>query len=192
MHSRLSPRATVALCLFAAFSLWINWRAKSLEFGVRGHGEASALIGKPAPGLALESLDGHPISLTDYRGKTLVVSFWASWCGPCRMEMPELAKFYRQEHKAGSDFDIIAISIDHDKADAAGAVEALNLPFPVAVDSDSRVANLYGVESIPMLFVVDKAGKITYSNVGFEMGTDFMLAQQLNIKNYSSADGEAK
>lgn len=192
MRSRPSRRAVLALAALAVFTAWITWRAKTIELGTHGHNAPSALVGKPAPEFAVESLDGRRISLADYRGKTLVVTFWASWCGPCRMEMPVLARFYRQTHKAGSDFEILAISIDETKDAAASAAKSLKIPFPVGMDSDSRVADSYGVESIPMLFVADKTGKVTYSNTGFAMGGDIALAMQLGIKNYSPVGGDEK
>ncbi len=189
MRSRPSPRAILALAAVAAFTVWITWRAKALELGSHRHDAPSVLIGKPAPDFALESLDGHQVSLADYRGKKLVVTFWASWCGPCRMELPVLAKFYQQTHKPDSDFEVLAISIDTEKDAAQGAARTLKLPFPVLLDSDSRLSDTYHVEAIPMMFVIDKAGSVAQSHTGFEVGLDFILAQQLDIKNYTPLPG---
>lgn len=103
-----------------------------------------------------------------------------------------LAKFYEKTHKSGSDFEILAISIDTTKDAAQEGATSLKIPFPVLLDKDSRVADSYFVEGIPTLFVVDKTGKVIYSSTGFQMGLDFMLAQQLNIKNYSPVFGDKK
>jgi peroxiredoxin len=157
--------------------------------GSRSRNDASALIGKPAPDFSLQSLGGGRVSLHDYRGKTTVVAFWASWCGPCRMEMPMLARFYRQMHKPDSGFEFLAISIDETKEPAQGAANTLKIPFPVLLAAGSRIADAYGVDNIPMLLVIDKAGKVRYSHIGFNMGLDILLAQQLDIKNYVAGSG---
>ena len=181
-----------AIAILAIFTAWINWRAKALEIGYRGRNAASQLTGKPAAEFALESLEGPTISFRDYRGKTLVISFWASWCGPCRMELPLLVEFYRQTHKQESDFEIIAISIDTTRSDAERAAKSLKLPFPVLLDADSRVAEAYLVNSIPTMFVIDKSGTITYSDTGFRIGFDILLAQKLGLKNYTPVAGGRK
>lgn len=185
MRLRVSVRAVAGIAALAAFTVWITWRAKALELGTRHHDTQSVLTGKPAPQFSLESLDGHRLSLADYHGKTLVVTFWASWCGPCRLEMPLLAGFYQQTHGSGSNFEIVAISVDSEKNAAANAAKTLKIPFPVLLDPDSRVSDSYGVDSIPMMFVIDKTGKVTHSHVGFEPGLDMLLADQVGVKNYT-------
>ena len=171
------------------FTAWITWRAKAIEMGGRAEAAPARLVGKPAPAFALETLDGQKISLADYHGKTLVTTFWASWCGPCRMEFPVLVKFYQEQHKAGSNFEILAISVDAQKDDAEGAARALKIPFPVLLDAGNHMSDAYQVDAIPTLFVINPAGKVVFVQTGFQMGLDFMLAQQLAIKNYSPAGG---
>jgi hypothetical protein len=96
-----------ALVVLATFTVWITWRAKAIELAGRWSQAPSALIGKPAPDFDLQSLDGRKVSLADYRDRTLAVTFWASWCAPCRMELPVLTKFYQQTHNDGSSFEIL-------------------------------------------------------------------------------------
>lgn len=180
-------RSALAIAALAVFTVWITWRAKALEMGSRPEGTASQMLGKPAPDFALESLGGQKIALADYRGKTLVASYWASWCGPCRMEIPVLAKFYQRTHHADSNFEILAISVDRERDAAAGAAKSLKMPFPVLLDPESHTADAYKVDAIPTLFVIDKSGKVVFTHTGFTMGLDLMLAQQLAIKNYSAA-----
>jgi hypothetical protein len=102
---RTDLRSVLAIATLATFTVWITWRAKSIE--LLGHsGQArSALMGKPAPDFDLESLDGRRVSLADYRGKTVALTFWASWCAPCRMELPVLTKLYEQTHNSESSFE---------------------------------------------------------------------------------------
>ena len=108
------------------------------------------------------------------------------------MELPALARFYRQTHKSGSDFEIFAISIDDDKEAAQGAANTLKLPFPVLLDLDRRIAESYHIDSIPTLFVIDKSGKVVWSNVGFNAGLEAMLATQLGLQNYNPVAGGAQ
>jgi peroxiredoxin len=137
------------------------------------------------------------VSLADYRGKkNLVLSYWASWCGPCKVELPELREFYRQHHKADADFEILAISIDEEKADAEEYVATEKLPFPVLLDPHSRVADSYTVGAIPTMFVVDKSGKIIYAHTGVDQVMQFQLMRSLGIKmpgiDDDEKDGEKK
>jgi len=185
MRSPPPLRLIAGVAALALFNLWITWRAKAIEMGARLQTAPSPLIGKPAPEFAAESLDGKRISLSDYGGKTLVATFWASWCGPCRLELPALAKLYQQQHKADSLFEILAISIDSARQNAAGAAKTLRLPFPVLLDLDNRISDAYHVEAIPVMFVIDRNGKVVSSHTGFSMTLDFMLAQELGIKNYN-------
>ena len=186
MRARPSASAAVALAALAAFTVWITWRAKTIETSLGAlEGQASALDGKPAPDFRLASLDGRTVSAADFRGKKkLVVNFWASWCGPCRMEMPVLTRFYRQTHKGDADYEIVSISVDNDRATAETAATQLKLPFAVLLDPTSKTLQSYGVDAIPAMFVIDKDGKVIHGQVGFEAGLDFILAQELGIKNY--------
>lgn len=190
MHARPSPSATVALAILAGFTVWITWRAKAIESGLSGHiGRITALDGKPAPDFQLASLDGRTVSVAEFRGKKkLVVSFWASWCGPCRRELPVLARFYQQTHDA-ADYEIVAISVDNNRADAQAGATQLKLPFPVLLDLTGATSQVYGVDAIPALFVIGKDGKVLNGQAGFEMGFELLLAQQLGIKNYNPAAG---
>jgi len=185
MRARPSFQATAAVVILVVFTVWITWRAKAIEAKLSSTAETPDVVGKPAPDFQLLSLGGGPVSLADFRGrKNLVVSIWASWCGPCRMELPQLAAFYRQTHKADSDFDIVAISIDEDPEAARAAAARMKLPFTVLVDPRDKISELYGVNAIPALFVIDKNGRVSHAQVGYEVTLEFVLAQQLGIKGY--------
>ena len=137
---------------------------------------------KRAPDFSLPALDGRTISLSDYEGKKkLVLSFWASWCGPCRLELPALRSFYERAHKPDTDFEFLAISIDDTREAAEAAVKETGLPFPVLLDLRQKAANAYNVYGIPTLFVIDKSGRVAYGGVGFNAGLEFILAGQLGI-----------
>jgi cytochrome c biogenesis protein CcmG, thiol:disulfide interchange protein DsbE len=189
MRSRPSAAGAIAIAGLAVFTIWITWQAKALELRLHGHNPGAELTGKPAPAFSLPALDGRTVSLADYRGRNVVLSFWASWCGPCRMEAPLLRTFYQRTHKAHADYELLAISLDETREAAQAAASELKMPFPVLLDSTGKVGQEYRVEGIPTLMVIDKTGTVRYSSVGFDMTMGVMLAQQLGIKDYTPVTG---
>jgi len=146
------------------------------------HGNSTTLLFKLAPDFQLPSLDGRTVALGEFHGtKNVVLIFWASWCGPCRLEMPGLVSFYTRTHKPDSDYEILAISIDEYPESAQGAAANMKAQFPVLIDTGQKAAGAYGVWSIPTLFVIDKTGKVIYSKEGFDIGLEFELAGNLAI-----------
>ena len=191
---KLKTWQAVAIALLALFTIFITWRVKRLEQSVLERTSASAMISKSAPEFTLPALSGDTVSLADYRGKkTVVVSYWASWCGPCKVELPELREFYKRYHKADANFEILAISIDENKADAEQYAEAEKLPFPVLFDPQSKTADAYSVEGIPTLFVIEKDGKIVHGHAGLEQAMQIQLMSELGLKYTGMEDaGETK
>jgi len=182
----MPSRSVFAIVGLVLFTVWITWRAKTIEAGfARNPSAHHPAHGTPAPAFRLPALDGRSVALADYRGRNVVITFWASWCGPCRMEMPILRAFYERTHKQDADFEILAISTDSAREDAATAATELKIPFLVLHDTDGKISDQYGVNAIPTLFVIDKRGFVSYSRVGLDMTMEIMLAQQLGIKNYS-------
>lgn len=185
-----ASRSTPALALIAAFTVWITWQAKTLEGRLTPDAQVAALRGKPAPAFSLAALDGHTMSVADFRGKSrLVVSFWASWCGPCHVELPALARFYRRTHKSDAGYELVAINIDDEREAAETAATELKLPFAVLLDPNGTVMHTYGVNAIPALIVIDKDGTVIRSVIGLDPSVEFALAQDLGIKNYNPFDG---
>ena len=151
-------------------------------------------VGSRAPEFTLPALNGDTVSLADYRGKkTVVVSYWASWCGPCKVELPELREFYKRYHKANANFEVLAIHIDKQQGDAEKYAEAEKLPFPVLFDPQSKTADAYSVEGIPTMFVIDKSGKIVHAHLGLEQAMQIQLMGELGLKYAGMEDaGETK
>jgi len=118
-------------------------------------------VGRPAPAFAQANAKGKPIALSSFKGQYVLVDFWASWCGPCRMENPNVLKSYRQYHAKG--FTVLGVSLDDKKADWLKAINKDGLPWMQVSDLKgwkNDVAVLYGVEGIPMNYLIDKEGKI--------------------------------
>jgi len=131
VRPRLSATAILSITVLAVCTVLLTWRASLLETALQSESEQPELVEKPAPDFSALTLDGRTVSLADFRGqKKVVVAFWASWCGPCRLEMPSLVQFYKRNHSDSSDFEILAVSIDEDPKEAADFATAMKLNFP--------------------------------------------------------------
>jgi peroxiredoxin len=112
-----------------------------------------------APQFSLPSLDGRELALNDYQGKYLLVNFWATWCGPCKVEMPSLELLYRKFQERN--FAMIAVSNDIFGAQVVKPyVQSQNFTFPVGLDPKLKVSNQFGVISLPTTFLINPQGKI--------------------------------
>ena len=121
--------------------------------------------GVPAPNFSLPDLEGKKVSLTDFKGKVVLLNIWATWCAPCVEEMPSMEKLY-QELK-GEDFELLAISVDESGAEAVKPfLEKHKLGFPVLLDTKGEIKNLYQATGIPESFIIDKEGMIVEKIVG--------------------------
>ncbi len=123
------------------------------------------LKGKPAPGFTLVTLDGRKVSLSDYKGRPVLVNFWATWCAPCKLEMPWFEEF-RSKYSAQG-FEILGIAEDDaGKDEIAKAVKKINVSYPILL-TDGKVAPAYGgVDYLPMSFYVDRKGLVEIQTSG--------------------------
>ncbi|HVW62293.1 MAG TPA: TlpA disulfide reductase family protein [Puia sp.] len=118
-------------------------------------------IGKPAPAFVQNDVSGKPIALDSFKGQYVLVDFWASWCGPCRAENPNVVKVYQEYHPKG--FAVLGISLDNNKDKWLDAIKKDQLEWTQISDLkgwQNSVAELYGIKAIPMNFLLDKEGKI--------------------------------
>lgn len=117
-----------------------------------------------APDFTLKTLDGRTVSLSDFRGKAVLINFWASWCMPCRVEMPAIERAYRRYRAEG--FEVLAIDIEETPETVQDFVNELGLTFTVLLDEDGTVAQQYFVRGIPTSFFLDRQGYVVASHLG--------------------------
>lgn len=110
----------------------------------------------PAPHFTLPNLEGKRVSLKDFRGKLLLLNFWASWCIPCREEMPAIERLYQRYKNQG--FVILGVNVKDDKKSALSFVRELNITFPIGFDPNGEVGLLYGAWGLPTTYLIDAKG----------------------------------
>jgi cytochrome c biogenesis protein CcmG, thiol:disulfide interchange protein DsbE len=131
-----------------------------LAFGLLSKGEAKIALGQPAPDKTLPRLEGPgEANLADYRGKWVLLNFWASWCEPCRAEAPALEDFYRRHRRTG--FTVLGVDLDDATSDAREFVAKNGLTYPQLRDGDGRERrDAYGMTGFPESFLVNPSGKL--------------------------------
>ena len=120
----------------------------------------------PAPDFVLEDMDGKPYTLEDFRGKVVLVNFWATWCPPCRREMPSLERLYQA--MKDKPFVVLAVNQWESPDHVFSYMGDLSVfpTFPILFDSDSEVSEAYAVKGLPTSFVIDKQGRLAYRAIG--------------------------
>ena len=126
--------------------------------------------GGPAPQFNLASRGGKDVSLTQYKGQVVMINFWASWCGPCRQEMPLLESIYKKYNKLG--FTLIGVNVEPDSKAAEDWLKATPVSFPILFDKDSKVSKLYEVAGMPSTVIIDRKGKVRVLHRGYKPGDE--------------------
>jgi len=119
---------------------------------------------KEAPGFTLKNLDGKTVSLSQYRGKVVFLNFWASWCPPCRQEMPSMERL--NEVFGKKDFVILAVNVEQDIEAVKAFLEDYPYTFPILLDPEAKAQQAYGVYRFPESFLIDKKGNVVRKFVG--------------------------
>ena len=138
---------------------------------------SSGLEGHTAPDFALKSSTGDNLRLSEYRGDVVMINFWATWCGPCRQEMPLLDELYTRYKRVG--FNLLGVNIDDDSGRAMDMIEELGVNFPVLFDARKEVSKLYEVEAMPVTVIVDREGTVRYVHHGYKPGYEQMYLDQI-------------
>jgi len=140
---------------------------------------SSGLEGQAAPDFALKSSSGENLRLSEFRGDVVMINFWATWCGPCRQEMPLLDELYTRYERVG--FNLLGVNIDDDSRRAMQMIEELGVNFPVLFDSRKEVSKLYEVEAMPVTVLVDREGNVRYVHHGYKPGYEEMYLNQVRL-----------
>lgn len=149
--------------------------------GAGGDGKAVVEVGREAPAYAAVTLDGAKTSLADYRGKVVLLNVWATWCAPCRAEIPYLQSLYERHRSEG--FEVIGVSVD-----AAGTEETIRgfqkdfeMQYPIWLDPDERVQTLYMALGVPASYLIDREGVLRWKHLGTVRPTDLVFTQTLAL-----------
>jgi peroxiredoxin len=124
----------------------------------------------PAPAFTLAARGGQDVSLAQYRGQVVMINFWASWCGPCRQEMPLLESIYKKYNKMG--FTMLGVNVEPDSNAANEWLKATPVSFPILCDRDSKVSKLYDVAGMPSTVIIDRSGKVRVLHRGYKPGDE--------------------
>jgi cytochrome c biogenesis protein CcmG/thiol:disulfide interchange protein DsbE len=202
---------TAVLSILAAFGWagWANWEYRKqaaeqmstqttqgkLVLDASGAPQfVSPLQGKPAPAFTLEDLSGNKVSLASYKGKALLINFWATWCAPCKIETPWLIDLRNQYAAQG--FEILGISADdinrgdaqklsEEKQEIAHFVQQMHMPYPVLIDGDSVSQPYGGLDALPTSYFVDRNGTVIAAQLGLTSKNEIEanIKKALGVKN---------
>jgi peroxiredoxin len=131
----------------------------------------------PAPDFALPARDGGQVRLSELKGQVVMINFWATWCGPCRQEMPQLDRLYQKYKSSG--FVLLGVNVDEDVRKATDVAAKLGVTFPVLLDTDKAVSKLYDLSTMPSTVIIDRDGKVRYFHRGYLAGYEDNYDKQI-------------
>jgi thiol-disulfide isomerase/thioredoxin len=143
-------------------------------------GGGSRQIGAPAPAIRVESMSGKALALDDYRGKVVLLDVWASWCGPCKQELPMLDDMAKRLRGQGVDVEVLAVSVDQERANVVKFLKARpRWSLTIAHDPKGEIADRFSPEKMPTSYVIDREGIVRYVNSGFEPSDAAVIERRL-------------
>jgi peroxiredoxin len=138
---------------------------------------APSLVGREAPDFVLKGADGRNLRLSEYRGQVVVVNFWARWASDSREEMSALDRINTTYHRAG--LVVLGVSVDEDLRRAREFADAMKVQYPILFDTSPELGRDYLLQRMPVTVLVDRAGVVRYSNVGFKRGDEVTYLNQI-------------
>ena len=157
LHVLLTVAAAMGVLISLVVLVQPQSGAVSLPAALPGIAPAPAK-GRPAPDFSLPLLDGSQLRLSDLRGKAVILNFWATWCPPCRTEMPDLEAVWRERGKDG--LVIVGVDLGESPSSVQSFVTRVGVTYPIALDIDQRVGVLYATNSLPTTYFIDASGTI--------------------------------
>jgi peroxiredoxin len=139
----------------------------ALVLGVILSASAAELSG-PAPDFALPARDGGQVTLAELEGQVVMLNFWATWCGPCRQEMPHLESLYQRYSDLG--FTLLGVNVEEDSSGADKFLAGTPVTFPILFDPKSEVSKKYDVIAMPSTVLIDRAGNLRFIHHGYQPG----------------------
>jgi len=138
---------------------------------------AADIVNKPAPDFALRSMQGPSMRMSEHLGEVVIINFWATWCGPCRQEMPLLDALYGKYKQAG--LVLLSVNIDEKVEPAIEMAQTLKVSYPVLFDARKEVSRAYDVGAMPVTVLVDRAGVVRYVSEGYKPGYEKRYTEKL-------------
>jgi len=167
----LHPKATATLALIAPLAL------AALLLLAAPHAEPAIAPASSAPDFTLRTMEGPNLRLQEQRGQVVMINFWATWCGPCRQEMPHLNRLFEKYRASG--FVLLGVNVDDDPRNAAEVAAKLGVKFPMLLDTDRKVSHLYDLSSMPSTLLIDRDGKVRYLHRGYQSGFEDTYEKQI-------------
>jgi thiol-disulfide isomerase/thioredoxin len=138
---------------------------------------ANAAGDPPAPTFSLPARGGSTIDLSQYKGQVVMINFWASWCVPCRQEMPLLDSIYKKYKPLG--FTLLSVNVEPEQKDAENFLKQTPVTFPVVFDAKSKVSGLYNVQGMPTTVFIDRKGNVRLMHVSYKAGDENLYMDQI-------------
>jgi peroxiredoxin len=138
---------------------------------------APAAASEPAPDFTLPSRDGGNMQLSALKGQVVMINFWATWCGPCRQEMPLLEQLHAKYEPLG--FTLLGVNVEPDSATATTWLKGMPVTFPILFDTSNAVAEQFGVMGMPSSVFVDREGRVRYVHRGYKPGDEAQYADMI-------------
>jgi peroxiredoxin len=156
----------------------IKTSVASIAIGLASVTAAQAAAGNTAaPAFSLPNKAGETIDLGKFKGQVVMLNFWASWCGPCRTEMPLMDQIYKKYSPAG--FTLLGVNVDTDSTDAQKFLSQVPVSFPIAFDRDNKVSKLYEVSAMPSTVFIDRKGNVRALHRGYKPGDEAEYLAQI-------------